>query len=231
MTVSRPPAENTRSDGRDGSLVSRLDVLYVAVISDCLDQVGVRNNVMAPRIRPLTQQCRVSGYAATVHIEPVDAPPLDRDDWYRGEIEALEGMQPGDVMVGSTCTGSYWGELLAVACCQRGVRGVVADAYTRDTSALIGMNFPTFTAGIHAQDSLGRVDVTAHSVPVDSGDVRVVPGDMIIGDQDGVAVIPADVAEEVISKAEEKMAVEKRMKASLRNGMPLSEAFSTYGIL
>jgi regulator of RNase E activity RraA len=76
-----------------------------------------------------------------------------------GEIRAVDSQRAGDVMVVSTSQGSYWGELLATASRARGARGLVADCYTRDTEALIEMGYPTFVAGVSAQDSLGRIDV------------------------------------------------------------------------
>ena len=103
----------------------------------------------------------------------------------------MDALEPGDVMVVSTCRGSYWGELLATASRLRGARGIVVDAYTRDTLALIEMGFPTFAAGIHCADSLGRIDVDGFDVPVSCGGVDVVPGDLVLGDHDGVVVVPA----------------------------------------
>ena len=109
-----PDSPATREDGRDLALVDRLARLYVAVVSDCLDRVGVRSNVMAPHIRPLTRESRAAGYAATVHAVEVEAIP-ERGSWYAGEIAAIDSQQPGDVMVVSTCNGSYFGELLGTA--------------------------------------------------------------------------------------------------------------------
>jgi 4-hydroxy-4-methyl-2-oxoglutarate aldolase len=213
------------------TLVGRLGALFVAVISHALDQVGVRINVMGPWIRPLKPGSKVAGVAATLRLIEVDRAPTDRAEWYRGEIEALEAMREGDVMVASTCPGSFWGELLATACVARGVRGVVADAYTRDSQALMRLDFPTFVSGINAQDSLGRVDVEAHGVPIRCGGVVVVPGDLILADHDGVVVIPSALAGEVIARAEAKVAVEGDVRAELRTGTSLAEVFALYETL
>ena len=102
-------------------------------------------------------------------------------------------------MVVSTSTGSYWGELLATASRVRGARGIVGDCYARDTAALIEMRYPTFVAGALAYDSLGRIDVDGVGVPIECAGVTVHPGDLVIGDDDGVAIIPRGVAEEVIA--------------------------------
>src|SRR5439155_18180700 len=121
--------------GRDDSLIDRLERVYPAVVADCLDRLSLRSQVLDPRIRPLYPEAKLAGYAATVRCVEVDAVPARRDDWYRGELQAVDALQPRDVMVVSTCRGSYWGELLATAARHRGARGVVLDAYTRDTRA------------------------------------------------------------------------------------------------
>jgi regulator of RNase E activity RraA len=146
-------------------------------------------------------------------------------------MSAVDSLEPGDVMVVSTCRGSYWGELLATASRYRGARGLVADAYTRDTLALTEMRFPTFAAGIHCADSLGRIDVEAVGVPVTCAGVEISPGDLVLGDHDGVVVIPASLGGEVIGLAEEKVAGEDLVRVKLAEGMPVSEAFRTYGVI
>jgi regulator of RNase E activity RraA len=216
---------------RDLALIERVDVLYSAVVADVLDRLGIRTNVMAPRIRPLDRQMKLAGFAATVRCVEVDATPADREDWYKRELQAVDALQPGDVMVVSTCRGCYWGELLATASRYRGARGIVADAYTRDTLALIEMNFPTFVAGISPEDSLGRIDVNAVGVPIECGDLTVHPGDLLVGDHDGVVVVPSAVAHEVVALAEEKVSGENLVRQKLEDGMPVWEAFRTYGVI
>lgn len=219
------------SSERDLGLVDRLAGLYPAVVSDTLDRLGIRGNTMASHIRPLFAHARVAGFAATVHCVEVDAPPADREDWYKGELEAVDALEPGDVMVVSTCAGCYWGELLATASRFQGARGIVADAYTRDTLALIDMAFPTFVAGISPEDSLGRIEVDAIGIPVECGRVTVHPGDLVLADNDGVVVVPSAVAEEVVTLAEEKVSGENFVREKLAEGMPVSEAFRTYGVI
>jgi 4-hydroxy-4-methyl-2-oxoglutarate aldolase len=216
---------------RDLTLVDRLAGLYSAVVSDTLDRLGIRNDVMASHIRPLYAHAQVAGFAATVHCVEVNGPPSHRKDWYKGELEAVDAIRPGDVMVVSTCNGCYWGELLATASRYRGARGIVADALTRDTLALIEMEFPTFVAGISPADALGRIDVDAIGVPIECGGVRVNPGDLVLGDHDGVVVVPSAVAEEVLTLAEEKVSGENLVREELAHGMPVSEAFKTYGVI
>lgn len=218
----------TSDSGRNVELLTRLDKLYVAVVSDCLDHIGIRNNVMVPRIRPLARGMRVAGFAATVLAVEVDAIP---DEPYAGEIQAIDSQQPGDVMVVSTCNGSYWGELLATSSRRRGAVGIVADCYTRDTRALIEMNYPTFAAGISAQDSLGRIDVAEVGCDIECAGVPVSEGDVILADDDGVVVVPAGVADEVVGLAEQKVETENIVRANLADGITVREVFAAYGIL
>ena len=216
---------------RDLALVDRLERLYTAVVSDCLDGLGIRANVMAPHIGPLFPGAKAAGFAATVRCVDVDAVPESKDDWHRGLLEAVDGLTPGDVMVVSPSSAAFWGELLATAARYRGARGVVADAYARDTAALIEMGFPTFVAGVNCQDALGRIEVEARGIEIQCGGVTVRPGDLVLADHDGVVVIPSEAAAEAISLAEEKMAGEDLVRQKLAEGMSLAEAFRTYGVL
>jgi 4-hydroxy-4-methyl-2-oxoglutarate aldolase len=221
---------NGKRTAADMALLERLDALYVAVVADCLDRVGIRTNLLAPHVRSLYQGAKVAGYALTVRVVDVETAPA-RDDWYRGEMLAVDSQEPGDVMVVSTSSGSYWGELLATASRFRGARGLVGDCYARDTAALVEMRYPTFVAGSLAYDSLGRIDVDGVGVPIECAGVTVHPGDLVIGDDDGVAIIPRAVAEQVIELAEEKVSGENLVRDRLAKGMPVAEAVRTYGIL
>jgi regulator of RNase E activity RraA len=173
----------------------------------------------------------MAGFALTVQAVAVDSVPADRATWYAGEIGAVDSQQVGDVMVVSTCPGSYWGELLATASRARGARGIVADCYTRDTRALHDMAYPTFVAGVSAQDSLGRIDVTEVGGTIQSGGVQVTRGDLVLADEDGIAVIPAEVADEVLSLAEQKVATEDIVRGKLAEGAAVREVFAAHGVL
>lgn len=211
--------------------IARLDKLYPAVISDILDSMGRRNQVMASRVRPLYPEARVVGYASTVHATHVDRPPARQEDYYKLQMAAVDRLQPGEVLVVSTVEACCWGELFSTAARSRGGRGIVADGFTRDTLGIIAMQFPTFVTGVHCADEIGRIEVVDLGSKICSGGVRVAQGDLVIADFDGVVVIPTDIAEEVISRAEEKVSGESMVRVKLREGMPVSEAFSRYGIM
>jgi 4-hydroxy-4-methyl-2-oxoglutarate aldolase len=216
--------------GPDG-LIGRLERLYPAVVADCLDKVGLRDNVMSPDIRPLFPDARAAGFAFTVHAVESEAVPEDPADNYRNELLAVDALREGDVMVVSTVRRSVWGELLATAARYRGTRGIVIDGFTRDSKALIAMQFPTFITGIQCQDSLGRVDVADLEVPIQCGGVTVRPGDLVLADFDGVVVVPVECADEVLTLAERKVSDENQMRARLAGGAVVSEAFRKYQVL
>lgn len=228
MTATNSPA---RTDGQDFELVTRLEQLCVAVISDCLDEAGYRSNAMHPRIGPLYRGCKAAGFAHTVEVIPVE--PRERSSAaYAGELQAVAALQAGDVMVTSRCDGAaYWGELLANASRARGARGVITDGFARDVDALEALGFPSFVAGVDPRDSHGRLDVVAHGDPVTCGDVIVEQGDLVLADRDGVVAIPIATAESVITAAENKVRREGEMRESLRSGMPIEEAFARHKVL
>jgi len=183
----------------------RLAKLYTGVVADVLDKLGLRNQALHPRIRPLFPEATFAGFALTVQTVP--ARETAETQW------------------------SFWGELLSTAARYRGCRGVVLDGPTRDTVAIKEMGFPVFHAGFHPADSLGRLDVTGHDVPINCGGVLVDPGDLVLADHDGVVVVPLGVAEKVLRLAEEKVSGENLVRKALAGGMPTAEAFAKYGIL
>ncbi len=135
-------------------------------------------------------------------------------------------------MVVSTTSGSYWGELLATASRLRG-RPRHRRRLLRARHGAPGRDaLPDVRRrGSLAYDSLGRIDVDDVGVPIECAGVTVHPGDLVIGDDDGVAIVPRGVAEEVIRLAEEKVAGENVVRDRLAEGMPVAEAFRTYGVL
>jgi 4-hydroxy-4-methyl-2-oxoglutarate aldolase len=211
--------------------VERLDALFPAVVSDMLDAIGYRSQVMAPRVRPLFPAARVVGRAATVRTLPVEEVPKAQEDQYKLHLEAIEALRPREVMVTSRIEVCFWGELLSIAARNRGATGVVVDGFTRDVKGIEELGFPVFCTGISAADALGRSDVVEYGGTVVSGGVTVNAGDLIIGDVDGVVVVPLEVAEDVLTRAEEKVEGENLVRQKLEEGMPVIEAFQRYGIL
>jgi 4-hydroxy-4-methyl-2-oxoglutarate aldolase len=207
--------------------------LYVAVISDILDSMGFRNQVLQPGVvpaQPDPSQVLV-GRAATVLVGPqyevVDQP-------YTNQIAAIDALQPGDVVVsgvGGMTNVAVWGELFSNAAKARGARGFLTDGCHRDTRMVLDLGFPIFSRGPRPVDISGRGTVISSGRPVEVAGVVVRPGDVVFAEVDGVVIIPQDVAEETMSRAFEKVAKEDGAREDLRKGRFLSEVWSKYRVL
>jgi regulator of RNase E activity RraA len=215
--------------GRNLAWIDRLAKLYTPVVADVLDRIGYRNQSLAPRIRPLWPEAKAAGFALTVQTVPAQSQTPAHP--YAGELAAVDSLQDGDMLVVSQAACSFWGELLSTAAKYRGCRGVVLDGPTRDSRAILAMGFPVFHVGFHPADSLGRLDVVGHNVPIECGGVLIHPGDLVLADHDGVAVVPQAAAEETLQLAEEKVSGENLVRKALAEGMTTTEAFAKFGIL
>lgn len=205
--------------------------LYSAVIADILDDFGFRDQAFDHGIRPIDPSFKLVGKAFTILATDVYEV---REDPYAKELEAIDGLTEGGVVVATTNGSSgaaLWGELLSTAAVSKGSRGAVIDGFTRDSNGIIEMRFPTFTRGYSPLDSKGRIEVIAYGVPIRCGGVVVRTGDIIFGDRDGVVIIPEGVSRDVLFKATEKVKSESRMKSALQHGMGIMEAYREYGIL
>ncbi|GIW04506.1 MAG: demethylmenaquinone methyltransferase [Thermomicrobiales bacterium] len=207
--------------------------LYAAVISDILDQLGYRQQVMTARIRPVDPAYRgaLVGRAATVRYAPqYEVPP----EPYTTIIAAIDALQPGDVPVlatGGLETATFWGELFSNAALARGARGAVMDGFHRDTRKILQLGFPVFSTGSRPVDVAGRAEAVDFGRPVVCGGVLVRPGDIIFAEIDGTVVIPREVAQETVTRAFHKVSTEDRARADLRAGALLSDVWKAYKVL
>lgn len=207
------------------------DQLYVAVVSDVLDSLGFLNQAMTANLRPIEPQMRVIGRAHTVLTSDIYERPKEP---YRLEIESVDTLKPGDVMVACT-NGSertcFWGELLSTAATARGATGCVIDGHTRDALRIIDMGFPLFCTGFRPVDSSYRSVVMDYGVPVTVGGVLVNPGDIIFGDFDGIVVIPKAQLGAVVERSLAKVEGENHSREMLANGHLLREVYDKFGVL
>ena len=208
--------------------------LYSAVLSDVLDGLGLPRQAMRPFVRPLDEALVLFGRARTglymprYHVEPGRNP-------YEVEIALVDDLKPGEVAVfacgGPTDRIAPWGELLTTASIARGAAGCVTDGLVRDVRRIREVGFPVFHGGIGPLDSKGRGEMMAMDVPVECGGVRVEPGDYVLGDVDGVVVVPHAAAEEAFRQALGKVAAEDRTREMLAAGRKLREVFDELGVL
>ena len=205
--------------------------LYTAVLSDALDDMGIRDRAMREDLRPVIPDLVFAGWARTVSCMDLHYLP---EEPYALEIEALDSVLPGEVVVvgtGESKRNAPWGELLSTAAMARGARGAVIDGLIRDVKKILTLGFPVFAVGMKPVDSRGRGVVIDYNVPVACGGVTVTPGDLVVADFDGVLAIPAHAVEEAVRRATDKVSRENSTRAELMQGALLRDVYEKYGVL
>ena len=224
----------------DKSLLALIkNELYTAVIGDIMDKMGYTHQFLPPRIRPLRDDMFIAGRAMTVLEADVldnltDAgnnPLLKRS--FGLMLEALDDLREdeGYICSGSSPAYALWGELMSARAMQCKAAGAVVNGYSRDTKGILELDFACFSYGPYAQDQAPRGKVIDYRVPIDMEGVRINNGDMIIGDIDGVCVVPREIEEEVFERALEKARGERVVLKKIKEGMKAREAFDKYGIM
>jgi regulator of RNase E activity RraA len=200
-------------------------------LSDALDTLGRRDQVMDAAIVPLAIGTRVSGRAATVQFVPVDH---DSDEPYEAAMSFIDGLEPGTIPViacGGSTRSAFWGELFSAAAIGRGVAAVVCDGYVRDTPKVRALGFPVFARGTRPIDFRARMEITATDRPVRCGGVLVNPGDLVLADDDGVVVVPSDAEADAVARANERAQRETTVLHELRSGATLHSVWARYRVL
>ena len=207
--------------------------LYVPAVCDILDEMGYRHQAMHQRMRPLDpRNCIIVGRARTVRW--MDTDYVVHDDPYGLEIDLMDSLKPGDVVLHSTDyggTNAPWGELMSTVAKRNGAVGCICDSMIRDCQKIMAIGFPVFYQGIRPLDSKGRGRVMAYDVPIKCGEVVVNPGELVFADFDGVVVIPAAVEENALRQAQEKVGKESESRRDLLKGRSLRDVYQTYGVL
>jgi len=196
---------------------------------DVLDDLGRREQTLPPSIRPLAEGMRVAGRAFTV-----EGRPSDHGDWDGAIRKTLRmlGEVPAEHVAVYQChhdRSAHFGELSATSLASRGVAGCVIDGGCRDVRLIEELGFPVFTRFVTPEDSTWRWEVTATNVPIAIGTVRIQPGDWVVGDEDGVVVVPADIAANVLGAAEAKGGTESALRVAVRDGMSPLDAYERFG--
>lgn len=211
--------------------------LYTAVVGDIMDKLGFLQQFLPPRIKPLRDDMVVVGRAMPVLEADIAAAQGNYNAVLNKPfglmLEALDDLREHEIYI---CTGAspayaLWGELMSTRAIKLGAAGAVVDGYSRDTQGILALNFPTFSYGKYAQDQAPRGKVIDFRVPINIEGVVINPGDIILGDVDGVCVVPRHIEQEVFEKAIEKARGEKMVQKKIMEGMSAKEAFETYGIL
>jgi 4-hydroxy-4-methyl-2-oxoglutarate aldolase len=204
-----------------------------ATVADVLDTLGCLDQGLAPEFAPYPAAAgKLAGWAYTVSGEMRSYPGNGDPD----KMKALDGIGAGEVSVwsGNGVGVCFFGELIALGMKVRGCVGALVDGGIRDIEWITKQKFPVYARYRTPVQSIGRWKVTAWQVPVQlpgatSEQVPVSPGDFVLGDIDGVIVIPAALAEQVLAEAERLTATEIQIRAELDAGATLQQVLAKYG--
>jgi regulator of RNase E activity RraA len=210
----------------------RFSAIYTAVLADILDERGYHDQTLPPSIRALEPGTRLAGPAYTVRGGPAANGDAGSYDAAIRKVLAMLGDVPAGHVAVYACShdvSAHLGELSVTSLKTRGVAGCVLDGGCRDVRFILDEGFPVFARFVTPEDSTWRWQLEATQVPVVVGRVTIEPGDWVVGDDDGVVVVPAGLAEDVLAEAERKAATESEIRAAVRDGMPPLEAYERYG--
>ena len=211
-------------------LIERLAAIpYTGAISDILDEMDYAHQVLPPQIQSIQPGQTVAGRALTVVGEPAIGRP--RDDYFLPFLKMLGDVLPGDVVVSQPNDSAiaHFGELSCETVKFRGGRGAIIDGGIRDIDYILKLGFPLFARYQTPQDIVGRWRLVDYNVPITIGAVSIQPGDFVVGDRDGVVIIPQSVAGEVIAKAEEVVHTENAVRKAILEGVHPVEAYERFG--
>lgn len=225
MTSATPPSRD--------EIRERYLAVDTANVADVLDTLGYLNQGLASEFVPYPQTAgRLAGWAYTIRGQ-MSPYPMGGD---ADKMKACQGLSPGEVSVWSgdgegIC---YFGELIAIGMKERGCTGSLIDGGIRDIRWIGEQDFPVYARYRTPVQSIGRWKVTGSQIPVfmrgaTTTYVLVNPGDFILGDEDGVIVIPQALAEQVLIEAERLTVIERQIRVELQNGLTLAQALEKFG--
>jgi 4-hydroxy-4-methyl-2-oxoglutarate aldolase len=204
----------------DKQLIDAFSSQASATVHEAMGKRGALN----ASIKPIAKGMKTCGRAFTVKCHAADNLML---------IKAVNMAQAGDVIIadmGRIENAGPFGEVLAVECIVKGLAGLVVTGSVRDSEAITKLGFPVFASNLSicgtAKATLGTIN---H--PISCGDEIVNPGDIILGDDDGVVVIPRNEAEDILMKAEGRVAKEDKIMKRLREGESLFDIYGYQAIL
>jgi regulator of RNase E activity RraA len=204
-------------------VVEGLGELPTATISDALDRLAIVGQCLG--VAPLDPRFRLVGRAFTLRYRPAGLVE-------RGNVgDYIDDVAPGEIVVLDNagrldCT--VWGDILTAVAHRRGIGGTVIHGVCRDVTRALAVSYPIFSRGRYMRTGKDRVEVESMGAPVSLGDVQVRPGDILVGDADGVLVIPKVREAEVLETARQIEEAEQAIERETAKGIRLDEARRTF---
>ena len=195
----------------------KLALIDTPTISDALDKLGIHGQCVG--IKPLDPKFRIAGPAFTIRYVPCGTQGGTVgdyiDDLPAGTVVALDSQGRMDATV--------WGDILTTVASRKKLGGTIIDGVCRDAPRSIELSYPIFARGSHMRTGKDRVAVDATQCRISIGGVRVNPGDFVIGDWDGIVIVPQERADEVLEVATKIQEAEDRIRAAVERDERLDE--------
>jgi regulator of RNase E activity RraA len=216
-------------------LALAFDAFQPATVSDAMFSLGLKDSALDPTVR-LVSGRRILGRARTVGRTPITANAGQAElakDYAFAIQQVIDGCKPGTVMVIATqgiASHANWGGNMAHRASHLGAVGLVTDGALRDVEEMEGYGLTVFAQGTSVRAGQHRFATTVANGPVICGGVYIRPDDIILGDRDGVIVIPPDHAGDIARKSAELLGIEKEMQAFMDSGASLYDAVQKYKV-
>ena len=207
-------------------MVERYQRLYTAAIIDIFQERNMHHQWLGPDIKCRTKELGgdvVAGFAFTVQWI-FDPRPDERD---RPAAKMVASYPEDSIIVvdaGADQISGFWGELATTVCIRNGVNGTVINGGAKDTGFVKMMGFPIFCRFTTPVDGFYRSRLRGWQIPIWINDILIRPGDFIVGDSDGVLVIPQEIAEEILVEIERRVEEESETRKMLKQGVSPEEA-------
>lgn len=206
----------------DDELLQRYERLYTGAISDVLREFCLLDQSLPGHLKPLRPERTVAGFAFTVKSAP--NVKISGEMTYRTQM--LGEMKRNSIVLWDTSNderATLWGGVMTATAVGLGVKAAVIDGGIRDTHQILEKDFPVFYKYRIPNGSLGRCLITHYQIPIKIGDVTIKPGDIALGDIDGVVIVPRDIACEVLLRAEEIKQNEKKIFSWVAEGKSVQQ--------
>jgi 4-hydroxy-4-methyl-2-oxoglutarate aldolase len=206
----------------DKELLSRFEQLYTGAINDVLREFCLLEQALPGRIKPLREYRSVAGFAFTVK----SAPNVKIQGEMEFRTQMLDAMVEDSFIVWDTSRdekATLWGGVMTATAKGKKLKAACIDGGIRDTHQILEADFPVFYEYRISNGSLGRCLITHYQIPIKIGDTTIKPGDVVVGDVDGVLVVPRDIAYDVLVRAEEIKENEKKIFGWVNEGQTVHQ--------